>query len=202
LTCRNWGVETGPRLEKGTPGHLGNVPPQLSRVRVVAGLPTLSLYPSLAVADSFSVGLLIVAVLPWLSELLVSAKLPGGWELVFREIKENQAKQSDLLLSQQEQILALRAAVRGIVTKYEHDKLVGLSKNAPFLCYYADDMFEELKHLRALNLISHHDGSGLAKMRSDHKGKNGKFDLKHYFYITDDGREYLRLRGETEPKNS
>jgi hypothetical protein len=70
-----------------------------------------ALYPSLKFDDSLSVGLLIVAVLPWLSQLLSSAKLPGGWELIFREIKENQEKQGDLLLNQQEQIQALRTAV-------------------------------------------------------------------------------------------
>jgi hypothetical protein len=157
-----------------------------------------ALQPSLKFDDPLSVGLLVVAVLPWLSQLLSSAKLPGGWELIFREIKENQDKQGDLLLNQQEQIQALRAAVRGIVTKYEYDKLVGLSQDEPFLCTYSDDMCDELKRLRALNLIWRHDGTGIAKMERDYRGKNLQFDLKQYFYITDEGRRYLKIRSDTE----
>jgi hypothetical protein len=151
-------------------------------------------YPAVAFDDALSVGLLMVAVLPWFSQLLVSAKLPGGWELIFREIKDNQDKQGDLLLTHQEQIQALRAAVRGIVTRYEYDKLLGLSREEPFLCTYSDDMRDELRRLRALNLIWHHDGTGIAKMERDHKGQPRPFDLKHYFYITDEGRRYVKMR--------
>src|SRR5262249_20373799 len=152
-----------------------------------------SLYPSLKLDDSLTVGQLIVAVLPWAAQLLASAKLPGGWEFVFREIKDNQDKQQGILLNQQEQIQALRTAVRGIVTKHEFDKLVGLSKDGPFLCKYSDDMFDELKRLRALNLICHHEGTGLAQMARDYKGKDVHFDLKRYFYILEPGRQYLRI---------
>jgi hypothetical protein len=157
-----------------------------------------SALPSLKLDDALSVGLLIVAVLPWLSQLLTSAKLPGGWEFVFREIKENQEKQEGILLNQQEQIQALRTAVRGIVTKYEFDKLVGLSKDGPFLCKYSDDMFDELKRLRALSLIRHHEGTGLAQMAREHKDKDHQFDLKRYFYVTEEGRSYVKIRADVD----
>jgi hypothetical protein len=161
-----------------------------------------ALYPSLTLDDALSVGLLIVAVLPWLAQLLSSAKLPGGWEFIFREIKENQEKQGDMLLNQREQIQALRTAVRGIVSKHEFDKLVGLSKDEPFLCKYSDDMFHELKRLRALNLICHHEGTGLAQMARDYKGKDVHFDLKRYFYILEAGRQYLRIGGDADEEGS
>jgi hypothetical protein len=171
----------------------------VSLILLVVKLCLQTFYPSLRFDDSLSVGLLVVAVLPWFSLLLSSAKLPGGWELVFREIKENQEKQGGLLLNQQEQIQALRAAIRGIVTKYEYDKLLGLSVNEPFLCSYSDDMFDELKRLRALNLICHYEGTGLAKMKQEYdKNRNSKFDLKRFFYITEEGRKYLKIRGEAE----
>jgi hypothetical protein len=32
--------------------------------------------------EATSLGLLALAVIPWLSSILESAKLPGGWELV------------------------------------------------------------------------------------------------------------------------
>jgi hypothetical protein len=161
-----------------------------------------ALYPSLKLDDTLSVGLLIVAVLPWVAQLLSSAKLPGGWEFIFREIKENQEKQADLLLQQQEQIQALRTAVRGIVTKHEFDKLVGLSRDGPFMCKYSDDMYEELKRLRALNLISHHEGTGLSQMARDFKGKDHPFDLKRYFYIMEEGRSYLRIRADVDKEGA
>jgi hypothetical protein len=44
-------------------------------------------YPDLKV-DSVTLGLLIVGVLPWLSELIESAKFPGGWEVKFRDVTE------------------------------------------------------------------------------------------------------------------
>jgi hypothetical protein len=152
-------------------------------------------YPALRLDDSLSAGLLIVAAFPWLAQLLTSAKFPGGWEFVFRELKENQQRQEGLLLDQQEQIQALRTAVRGIVTKHEYDKLVGLNQDGPFLCRYSDDMFDELKRLRALNLISHHEGTGLANMARDNKGRDLQFDLKKYFHITDEGKKYMKIRG-------
>jgi hypothetical protein len=161
-----------------------------------------SLYPSLKLDDALTVGLLIVAVLPWIAQLLSSAKLPGGWEFVFREMKDKQEKQQGILLNQQEQIQALRTALRGIVTKYEFDKLVGLSKDGPFLCKYSDDMFNELKRLRALNLVCHHEGTGLAQMARDYKGKDQQFDLKRYFYIMEEGRKYLKIRGDAEKEES
>ena len=38
--------------------------------------------------DVIALGLLIVAVLPWLSSLLESAKFPGGWEIKFRDVQK------------------------------------------------------------------------------------------------------------------
>ena len=37
--------------------------------------------------DAITLGLLIVAVLPWLTSLLESAKFPGGWEVKFRDVQ-------------------------------------------------------------------------------------------------------------------
>lgn len=44
------------------------------------------LWPQLKV-DAISLGLLIVALLPWFSSLIESAKFPGGWEIKFRDIQ-------------------------------------------------------------------------------------------------------------------
>jgi hypothetical protein len=44
------------------------------------------IWPELKV-DSVSVILLIVALLPWVTSIIESAKLPGGWEIKFRDIQ-------------------------------------------------------------------------------------------------------------------
>jgi hypothetical protein len=52
----------------------------------IAAIVVRMLYPDVRI-DSITLGLMIVAVLPWLSELIESAKLPGGWEIKFRDIR-------------------------------------------------------------------------------------------------------------------
>lgn len=42
-------------------------------------------WPELKV-DSVTLGLLVVGVLPWFSNLIESAKFPGGWEVKFRDL--------------------------------------------------------------------------------------------------------------------
>ena len=45
------------------------------------------IWPNLNI-DSITLGLLAVAVLPWLSILIESAEFPGGWKIKFRNIKD------------------------------------------------------------------------------------------------------------------
>ena len=112
------------------------------------------------------------------------------------DIRTRQNAQEEQLMSQQDQIRSLQVAFSGIVTKYELDKLVGLSGATQFWCYYSEDLYGELKHLRAMNLISNQDGTDLSALRKEYKDKNERFDLKYFFYITEQGREYIRLRHE------
>ena len=110
------------------------------------------------------------------------------------EIRTRQDEHSQELSRQQAQIRSLQVALQGIVTKYELDKLTGLQRSEPFMCYYSDDLFEEMKRLRAMGLVQHQEGSGLAAMKRGYKDRNAKFDLRNFFYITAQGREYLALR--------
>lgn len=60
----------------------------------IGGLLILSarlLWPTLKI-DVISLGLIIVAILPWLSSLLESAEFPGGWKIKFRDIQQAGAK--------------------------------------------------------------------------------------------------------------
>lgn len=43
-------------------------------------------YPQLNI-DSITLGLIVVAILPWMSDLIESAKFPGGWEVRFRDLQ-------------------------------------------------------------------------------------------------------------------
>jgi len=46
-----------------------------------------TLFPALGI-DAVSLGLLLLALLPWLSPLIKSAKLPGGFEIEFQDVKD------------------------------------------------------------------------------------------------------------------
>jgi hypothetical protein len=109
------------------------------------------------------------------------------------ELVSRQKDQEGQLRSQQEQIRMLRFAVRGIVTQYEWDKLVGLNSEQPFTCHFSHDLIAELKHLRAMGLVSNHHGIGLRDLRQL-DGSGESFDLKRFFRITSYGQEYLTLR--------
>jgi len=110
------------------------------------------------------------------------------------DIRSRQENQETKLSKHQADIRSLQVALQGILTQYEFEKLLGLSRDEPFLCYYSDDMLAELKRLRAMNLVHHYEGVGLTAIRDRYKNKNQQFDLKKFFYITEQGREYLNLR--------
>jgi hypothetical protein len=110
------------------------------------------------------------------------------------EIRSRQDRQENQLVTQQAEIRSLQVALQGIVTAYELDKLEGLSKDGPFLCYYSDEFHNELRRLRGLNLIQNHPGMTLTSIRDNYRDRKHQFDLKQYCYITEQGIEYLKLR--------
>jgi hypothetical protein len=44
------------------------------------------IWPHLTI-DAITLTLLFIALIPWLSPLFKSLKLPGGWEVQFQEVK-------------------------------------------------------------------------------------------------------------------
>jgi Predicted nucleotide-binding protein containing TIR-like domain len=109
-----------------------------------------------------------------------------------REIRVIRSRQE----RQEAEVRSLQFALRGIVTQYELDKLVGLNKESPFLVYYSDEMNNELQRLQAMGLIQNHEGVGVWKIRNDYKDRPEQFDLQRFFSITEQGKEYLKLRTE------
>lgn len=121
---------------------------------------------------------------------------------VLSGITARQAEQEVELKNHGEQIRMLKFAVRGIVTEYELQKLKGLNSEAPFKCYYSDDLVDELKRLRALGLITNYDGIGLRDIKAQFKDTPNQFELKRFFRITKGGQEYLELREQANDEPS
>ena len=69
-----------------------------------------------------------------------------------QQLQSRQERNEHELLRQQAQIRALQVALQGIITKYELEKLKGLS-HPPFRVRYSADMMSELRHLRGMELI-------------------------------------------------
>jgi predicted nucleotide-binding protein len=90
------------------------------------------------------------------------------------------------------QVNVLRLLAKGLITSPEKDHMRGLASPSPFLVWYHPDMMTELKHLDALRYVLPCEGKGLNHLR-EFEGKAYQFDLKHFVYITESGREYLRL---------
>ncbi len=75
--------------------------------------------------DTIALGLLFIAVLPWLSSFLQSAELPGGWKFQFDQVREEQLKQKD-------EIERLKFLIEGFVSADELKHLERLNSNEPF----------------------------------------------------------------------
>jgi len=118
-----------------------------------------------------------------------------------RQLESRQTEHEYELSRQQAQIRALQVALRGIITKYELEKLRGLSK-PPFLVRFSADMMTELRHLRAMDLIMNRSDTGIRAIEDKYRRSREEFDLSKHFYITDDGREYLKLREEVTTQSS
>lgn len=121
-----------------------------------------------------------------------------GISAKFKQLEAKQEQQNRQLSNQQAEIRSLKVALQGIVTKFELDKLINLNQKGAFLCYYSEDLYDELKRLRAMQFVQNYQGVGLGSIKRDYKDKSQKFDLKQYFYITEQGVEYLKLRGQIE----
>jgi hypothetical protein len=132
--------------------------------------------------DGTAALLLAIAILPWLSDLLDTLELPGGWKLHFRDIEEEQAKQ-------RKQLEQLQLATRLLLTDAEMKHLKNFAGTGamPLHRDYTTQFYEkELRRLKALGLI---EGSvGDFFRRGD--------DARAHLKITKEGRQYLEFRAE------
>jgi hypothetical protein len=134
--------------------------------------------------DPISLGLLALAVLPWLASVVEIAKV-AGWELKFREVEREQDRQREEL----DRVLTF--LFENFVTGWELQHLQTLAEHAPgrpFPYTWAQTFEDELKRLLGLGLIERQPGKGFRSLRKE----NG--DAGTHFRITARGREYLRYR--------
>lgn len=145
------------------------------------------IWPQLQI-DAVTLGLALFAALPWLSSVLESAELPGGWKVEFRELAAQQSKQ-------QSDIDMLKFLVGHFVSDHELNHLRRLNSDDMFVIQKDDSssFFEsEMRRLRALGLIAGYPGKGIRSLfKSDG-------NVKQHFHITENGRLYLQLRQQVE----
>ncbi len=100
---------------------------------------------------------------------------------------------SDVQSVQKEQgdeIKFLRFFIANFIGPYELMHLEGLERGGEYLFHDTQASFvNELVHLRSSGLIFNYDGKGIRAMK-----EAGRGNLHDYFYITETGKEYLKLR--------
>lgn len=82
-------------------------------------------FPDAAI-DTITLGLIVIAVLPWLAPLIKSLELPGGWKVEFQELQRaaSRAESAGLLAPPSAKIDAL--AVQSIAERDPNLALAGL----------------------------------------------------------------------------
>jgi hypothetical protein len=150
----------------------------LISIGALALLTTQLAVPSLQLG-AIALGLVVLAVLPWLSSIIESAKLPGGWEVKFREVEREQAKQREDL------DLVLRFLLENFVSSYELVHLEKLANGTPFPFSKSDTFEAELRRLLSLGLIQRKPGKGIRSLFQ------AADDVQSHLEITARGREYL-----------
>ena len=154
-------------------------------------------WPGLQI-DAITIGLLVVAFLPWLSTLIESAKLPGGYEVTFRKIEAKQEQQ-------QSEVERLRFVVSHLLTEGELNILKQLHISDPYVVgpelQFLNSPFQtELRHLQGLSFIEVVPDQHFSWFQN--KVKTEKLDVKTYFKITEIGKKYLNLRDQVDSETS
>ena len=142
-------------------------------------------YPNLLPNDNVTLGLLVVAVLPWLFTLIEEAELPGGWKIKFRDLE---AKTDVLQREAESTRLRLDHLLLSSMSSRLRDELADFARNIGGEVELTDPYTRELSHLHNLGYIEFLPGC------------NGFDDIPEiceeilkYIGITPLGREYLIL---------
>ena len=96
---------------------------------------------------------------------------------------------------------AIRVALRGIVTKWEIDYLKRLAKTQSWDCQWDQDTFNRLKRLDEMGFVLPTEIDGKRSFERFRElfqtekpvGERLWFDMKSYWEITEDGKNYVKL---------
>ena len=140
--------------------------------------------------DAASFGLIALALLPWLSELITSFEFPGGWKVPFRDLQDEQDRQRG-------EIEALTFLVSSFLTPQELALLQKFANPTVRFEYTVDDntvhFFEnEIRRLRSAGLIRHKTSEPVSAIV-----RQPRDDLHRYFEIAHRGNHYLQLLADS-----
>jgi hypothetical protein len=194
------GEDNGEGREEGADGDpqslTGRYLPRLVVSAAALILIVVKLVHPGAHIDAVVLGLLALAAIPWLSDVIQSARV-GGFSIEFKvdRLERRQARQRLIQEEQGKEIRQLRFLVSNFANAAEIAHLTKLAGGQPFPVI-KDGSFpyfrEELHRLRGLQLIEGRPGKGLRSMESE----GG--DVKDHFMVTDKGKEFLRLLAEVQ----
>lgn len=132
--------------------------------------------------DSVSIGLLVVAALPWLSQLISSAKI-GGNELIFREIAQQKVETDQKL----DQMLQL---IKNLISEDDREILRKLNSAEPFVYKHdsnqKDPIRNQFRRLRTFRLINSKRSISDVIDRD-----NSDRDIKSDISVTKEGKDFI-----------
>ena len=155
----------------------------------VAPIALLVLHLRTKSLDSIALGLLALAILPWLSSILETAELPGGIKVQFRKVKEEQERQA-------RELEWIKHLITLAVSEHERSHLQKLAADGPFSAETRhNSTFEwELRHLTTLDFVGRQPGHGIRTLFAT----EGTKDVKEHMFITQRGRDHLRIFEEAK----
>jgi hypothetical protein len=140
--------------------------------------------------DVATLGLVAIALLPWLYTLVESTDLPGGFTIRFRlrRLQDEQARQGL-------ELDTLKFLITHFVSMDEEKHLRNLAYHPRFTFDWSKEFEEEMWRLWRRRLIKEkHGDRTLRKMERKEEGDR----FEDYFEISAAGSEYLRLREEVD----
>lgn len=165
---------------------------KLTRIKLLISLCALGvlfiriIVPTLNI-DSIALGLLVVAALPWFADLLDSAEFPGGWKIAFKDLEQQQQEQG-------EQIRQLRFLIDNFLSEYQSECLRAMRDKHEFLFDKKSSVVEQTKddirRLFSAGLVARKPERGFRTLFD--QGPDVQ-DINEHFYITEQGKEYLKF---------
>ena len=140
--------------------------------------------------DVIALGLTLVGLSPWIATVLDSTKF-GGVEVRFREIRSQ-------VESQRSDIDILKFLIGHFLSRDELGLLTKLASQDSYeidVGVFATEFQSDLRHLRGLGFIDNHEGKGVRAMYQLDP-TTAKRDVRQYFFVTESGRKFLRLRSD------